>query len=72
MAYKIGRPIEGVFLNGFEYLSDREDNVLLFETEELAIDYLVGVSSIMTKEEVEELIEDCSIILEREEDEESN
>ena len=55
MAYVIGRPINGICLNGREYVLDDNDKVLKFTTEEEAKKYLKdnGVT--------EEIIEDEGI-----------
>lgn len=41
MEYAISRHINGISLNGREYCLDEEDNVLLFDSFELAKEYLI-------------------------------
>lgn len=38
--FAISRPIEGISLNGDEYLLDENDDIMTFETEKEAIDFL--------------------------------
>jgi hypothetical protein len=55
---KIGRPIEGISLNGFEYLLEEEGGKeKLFETQEAAKEFLIpfGIT--------EEHFDSCSVVL---------
>jgi len=38
----VGKPINGISLNGLEYLLDDEDNMMKFETREFAKYFLVN------------------------------
>lgn len=40
MRYAIGRPIEGVTLNGNEYVLDGDGELMTFDSEEDALDFL--------------------------------
>ena len=40
MRYAIGRPIEGVTLNGNEYVLDGDGKLMAFDSEEDALDFL--------------------------------
>lgn len=40
MRYTIGRPIEGVTLNGNEYVLDGDGKLMTFDSEEDALDFL--------------------------------
>lgn len=40
MRYAIGRPIEGVTLNGNEYVLDGDGKLMTFDSEEDALDFL--------------------------------
>lgn len=40
MRYAIGRPIEGVTLNGNEYVIDGDGKLMTFDSEEDALDFL--------------------------------
>lgn len=40
MRYAIGRPIEGVTLNGNEYVLDGDGKMMTFDSEEDALDFL--------------------------------
>jgi len=40
MRYAIGRPIEGITLNGNEYVLDDEGELMTFDSEEDALDFL--------------------------------
>lgn len=40
MRYAIGRPIEGVTLNGNEYAIDGDGKLMTFDSEEDALDFL--------------------------------
>lgn len=40
MRYAIGRPIEGVTLNGNEYVLDGDGKLMTFDSEENALDFL--------------------------------
>lgn len=40
MRYVIGRPIEGVTLNGNEYVLDGDGELMTFDSEEDALDFL--------------------------------
>lgn len=63
MAVLIGRPINGISINGLEYVCDDEGIAIAFENEERARDFLHknGVS--------DESIEDCGIVFEEVEEE---
>ena len=64
MKVLIARPIEGIPLNGNEYVVDDHGYAILFDTEDKAREYLYenGFS--------DELIEDCGITFEEQEMEE--
>jgi len=58
MKIKVGRPIEGISLNGLEYLLEEEGgNEMLFDTPEAAKEFLItqGIS--------EEDFDNCSVVL---------
>lgn len=40
MRYVIGRPIEGITLNGNEYVLDGDGELMTFDSEEDALDFL--------------------------------
>ena len=40
MRYAIGRPIEGITLNGNEYVLDGDGELMTFDSEEDALDFL--------------------------------
>lgn len=40
MRYAIGRPIEGIALNGNEYVLDGDGELMTFDSEEDALDFL--------------------------------
>jgi hypothetical protein len=55
---KIGRPIEGIALNGFEYLLEEEGGPeRLFETPEAAKEFLAPLGI------TEEDFDNCSVVL---------
>tara|TARA_Y100000034_G_scaffold86483_1_gene103705 strand:- start:730 stop:924 length:195 start_codon:yes stop_codon:yes gene_type:complete len=58
MKYRIGRPINGISLNGNEYLCDEDGKQMLFDTKELCKDYIDKnvVHEDTSDEEIEELI----------------
>ena len=66
MAVLIGRPIDGIPINGNEYVVDEHGIAILFENEEQARQYLYDHSF------TDEFIEDCGIVFveENEDDEE--
>lgn len=64
MGVLVGRPINGISINGNEYLCDSEGRAIVFDDEADARAFLKD--SGMTKED----IEDQGIVFEKEEDEE--
>lgn len=42
MSFVIAQPVEGISLNGLEYLLDENDNVKKFDTYDLAHDFVVA------------------------------
>lgn len=50
----VGRPINGISINGLEYLLDNEDQTMIFENEDAAKDYLRQHN--FTEEEIEEAV----------------
>ena len=58
--YVIGRPIEGICINGREYVLDDKGDVLKFKTEIAAKMFLIdnGVTELMIKNEGIEILEE--------------
>lgn len=58
--YVIGRPIEGVFINGREYVLDDKGEVMKFKTELSAKMFLIDncVTELMIKNEGIEILEE--------------
>lgn len=52
MRYAIGRPIEGVTLNGKEYVLDDDGELMTFDSAEDALDFLKACG--LTDEDIEE------------------
>ena len=52
MRYAIGRPIEGVTINGNEYVLDDDGELMTFDSEEDALDFLKACG--LTDDDIEE------------------
>ena len=52
MRYAIGRPIEGITLNGNEYVLDDDGELMTFDSEENALDFLKACG--FTDDDIEE------------------
>lgn len=52
MRYVIGRPIEGITLNGNEYVLDDDGELMTFDSEEDALDFLKACG--LTDDDIEE------------------
>lgn len=59
--YVISRPVEGVTLNGKEYLLDADQNLMEFESRQAALDFLDA-----DEDELEELGVDVELYNEQE------
>lgn len=60
MKFVIRRPIEGISLNGFEYVLDGEDgDIKFFDSEEQARDFLINAG--YSPEELQEDLDDRAI-----------
>ncbi|MCM1329981.1 MAG: hypothetical protein NC253_11130 [Ruminococcus sp.] len=58
--YVIRRPIEGIFLNGFEYaLTEEDGDIKLFDSEEQAREFLIEAG--YTAEELQADLDACAI-----------
>lgn len=64
--YKIARPINGIPLNGLEYLCEHEVEVRC-DTEEDAIQYLVDITD-YTMEHINELLSDGGLVIVKEDE----
>ena len=51
MSYVIAQPVEGISLNGLEYLLDDDNNVKIFKSYDLAHDFVVAHIDEVTPEE---------------------
>jgi len=64
--FAVSQHIEGICLNPREYMLDGPEEeggeVMLFETEQLAKDFLIEAGH--TSEQLQHLIEECSIFIE--------
>ena len=61
MKYVIERPINGISLNGNEQMLDHFGNIALFDSEEEAKQYIVGLGN--TIEIVEDDLDNCAILI---------
>lgn len=42
MKFTIGRPINGITINGLEYVRNQDDSTMLFDTKDDAVNFLKG------------------------------
>lgn len=54
--YLIGRPIDGISINGLEYLMDDDNKVMEFDSKESITSFITDSLGVEDPEDIEELI----------------